>query len=54
MSRDWDAATYHRVSGPQVEMAGAVVESGGDHDARDRHGDRDTTGDGHSPPDSHV
>jgi trans-aconitate 2-methyltransferase len=25
MSRDWDAATYHRVSGPQVEMAGAVL-----------------------------
>jgi trans-aconitate 2-methyltransferase len=26
MSRDWDAATYHRVSGPQVEMAGAVLD----------------------------
>ena len=26
MSRDWDAATYHRVSGPQVEMAGALVD----------------------------
>jgi trans-aconitate 2-methyltransferase len=25
MSRDWDAATYHRVSGPQAEMAGAVL-----------------------------
>ena len=26
MTRDWDAATYHRVSGPQVEMAGAVLD----------------------------
>jgi trans-aconitate 2-methyltransferase len=26
MSRDWDAATYHRVSGPQVEMAGALLD----------------------------
>jgi trans-aconitate 2-methyltransferase len=26
MSRDWDAAAYHRVSGPQVEMAGAVLD----------------------------
>jgi trans-aconitate 2-methyltransferase len=26
MSRDWDAATYHRVSGPQVAMAGAVLD----------------------------
>jgi trans-aconitate 2-methyltransferase len=26
MSRDWDAATYHRVSGPQVEFAGAVLD----------------------------
>ena len=26
MSRDWDAATYHRVSRPQVEMAGAVLD----------------------------
>ena len=28
MTRDWDAATYHRVSGPQVEMAGAVLDAG--------------------------
>jgi trans-aconitate 2-methyltransferase len=26
MSRDWDAATYDRVSNPQVEMAQAVLE----------------------------
>jgi trans-aconitate 2-methyltransferase len=26
MSRDWDAATYHRVSGPQVGMAAAVLD----------------------------
>jgi trans-aconitate 2-methyltransferase len=26
MSRDWDAATYDRVSNPQVEMAEAVLE----------------------------
>jgi trans-aconitate 2-methyltransferase len=26
MSRDWDAATYHRVSGPQVEFASAVLD----------------------------
>jgi trans-aconitate 2-methyltransferase len=26
MSRDWDAATYHRVSGPQVEFAAAVLD----------------------------
>jgi trans-aconitate 2-methyltransferase len=26
MSRDWDAATYHRVSGPQVEWAGALLD----------------------------
>jgi trans-aconitate 2-methyltransferase len=26
MSRDWDAATYHRVSGPQAEMAAAVLD----------------------------
>jgi trans-aconitate 2-methyltransferase len=26
MSRDWDAAAYHRVSGPQVAMAGAVLD----------------------------
>jgi trans-aconitate 2-methyltransferase len=26
MSRDWDAATYHRVSGPQVEFARAVLD----------------------------
>ena len=26
MSRDWDAATYHRVSGPQVEWAAAVLD----------------------------
>jgi trans-aconitate 2-methyltransferase len=26
MTRDWDAATYHRVSGPQVQMAGAVLD----------------------------
>jgi trans-aconitate 2-methyltransferase len=26
MSRDWDAATYHRVSGPQVEFAVAVLD----------------------------
>lgn len=26
MSRDWDAATYDRVSGPQVEMARQVLE----------------------------
>jgi trans-aconitate 2-methyltransferase len=26
MSRDWDAATYDRVSGPQVEFARAVLE----------------------------
>jgi trans-aconitate 2-methyltransferase len=26
MSRDWDAATYHRVSGPQVEWAEAVLD----------------------------
>ncbi|HWC26539.1 MAG TPA: class I SAM-dependent methyltransferase, partial [Solirubrobacteraceae bacterium] len=24
--RDWDAAAYHRVSGPQVAMAGAVLD----------------------------
>jgi trans-aconitate 2-methyltransferase len=33
MSRDWDAAAYHRVSGPQVEMAAAVL------DRLDLHGD---------------
>jgi trans-aconitate 2-methyltransferase len=33
MSRDWDAATYHRVSGPQVEFARAVL------DRLDLHGD---------------
>jgi trans-aconitate 2-methyltransferase len=26
MTRDWDAATYHRVSGPQVEWAERVLE----------------------------
>ena len=26
MSRDWDAETYHRVSQPQVEWAGAVLD----------------------------
>jgi trans-aconitate 2-methyltransferase len=26
VSRDWDAATYHRVSGPQVEWASAVLD----------------------------
>jgi trans-aconitate 2-methyltransferase len=26
MTRDWDAATYHRVSGPQVELAGALLD----------------------------
>jgi trans-aconitate 2-methyltransferase len=26
MSRDWDAATYHRVSGPQVEWAAALLD----------------------------
>ena len=26
MSRDWDAATYHRVSAPQVEFARAVLD----------------------------
>jgi trans-aconitate 2-methyltransferase len=26
MSRDWDAATYHRVSGPHVEWAGALLD----------------------------
>jgi trans-aconitate 2-methyltransferase len=26
MTRDWDAATYHRVSGPQAEMARAVLD----------------------------
>jgi trans-aconitate 2-methyltransferase len=26
MSRDWDAATYHRVSGPQVEWATALLD----------------------------
>jgi trans-aconitate 2-methyltransferase len=26
MSRDWDAATYHRVSGPQVEFAAPVLD----------------------------
>ncbi len=26
MSRDWDAATYHRVSGPQVAFAAAVLD----------------------------
>jgi trans-aconitate 2-methyltransferase len=26
MSRDWDAATYHRVSDPLVEMAGPVLD----------------------------
>lgn len=26
MSRDWDAATYHRVSRPQIEMAGPVLD----------------------------
>jgi trans-aconitate 2-methyltransferase len=26
MSREWDAATYHRVSGPQVAFAGAVLD----------------------------
>jgi trans-aconitate 2-methyltransferase len=26
MSRDWDAATYHRVSGPQVEFARALLD----------------------------
>jgi trans-aconitate 2-methyltransferase len=26
MSRDWDAATYHRLSGPQVDMAGALLD----------------------------
>ena len=26
MSRDWDAASYDRVSNPQVEMAEAVLE----------------------------
>jgi cyclopropane fatty-acyl-phospholipid synthase-like methyltransferase len=25
-ARAWDAATYHRVSGPQVAMAGAVLD----------------------------
>jgi trans-aconitate 2-methyltransferase len=33
MSRDWDAATYHRVSGPQVEFARALL------DRLDLHGD---------------
>jgi trans-aconitate 2-methyltransferase len=26
MSRDWDAAAYHRVSGPQVEWAAALLD----------------------------
>jgi trans-aconitate 2-methyltransferase len=26
VTRDWDARTYHRVSGPQVEMAEAVLD----------------------------
>jgi trans-aconitate 2-methyltransferase len=26
MSRDWDAATYHRVSGPHVEWASALLD----------------------------
>jgi trans-aconitate 2-methyltransferase len=26
VTRDWDAGTYHRVSGPQVAFAGAVLE----------------------------
>jgi trans-aconitate 2-methyltransferase len=26
MSRDWDAATYHRVSGPHVEWANALLD----------------------------
>jgi trans-aconitate 2-methyltransferase len=26
MSRDWDAATYHRVSGPHVEWAAALLD----------------------------
>jgi trans-aconitate 2-methyltransferase len=26
MTRDWDAATYHRVSGPHVEWANALLE----------------------------
>jgi trans-aconitate 2-methyltransferase len=26
MKRDWDAATYHRVSGPQVELAHALLD----------------------------
>jgi trans-aconitate 2-methyltransferase len=26
VSRDWDAATYHRVSGPHVEWAGALLD----------------------------
>lgn len=26
MSRDWDAATYERVSGPQLEWAGRVID----------------------------
>ena len=26
MTRDWDAATYHRVSGPQVEFARALLD----------------------------
>jgi trans-aconitate 2-methyltransferase len=26
VNRDWDAATYHRVSGPQVEFARAVLD----------------------------
>jgi trans-aconitate 2-methyltransferase len=26
MTREWDAATYHRVSGPQLEWAGRVLE----------------------------
>ena len=26
MTREWDAATYHRVSGPQLEWAGKVLE----------------------------
>src|SRR5690242_21743453 len=26
MTRDWDAGTYHRVSTPQLEWAGEVIE----------------------------
>jgi trans-aconitate 2-methyltransferase len=38
MTREWDAATYHRVSGPQVEMATAVLDRlalGGDETVLD-------------------